>query len=135
MQRAELATAAKSRFLAAASHDLRQPLQTLKLIQGLLAKKAQGEATQELVGVNPTLSAMSGMLNTLLDMDRMANSGKSKSKYVTFGLTICLADYATNSLIMRTRVAWASMWFPAGFPSAATNVCLSGSSVTCCRTH
>src|SRR5690606_13684763 len=37
-RQAELATIAKSRFLAAASHDLRQPLQTLALLQGLLAR-------------------------------------------------------------------------------------------------
>ena len=33
---AELADRAKSSFLAAASHDLRQPLQTLKLLQAAL---------------------------------------------------------------------------------------------------
>ncbi len=94
MQRAELATAAKSRFLAAASHDLRQPLQTLKLIQGLLAKKAQGEATQELVGMlNPTLSAMSGMLNTLLDMDQI-DSGTMKVE---------IRDFRINDLLGRLR--------------------------------
>jgi two-component system CheB/CheR fusion protein len=37
-RQAELASVAKSRFLAAASHDLRQPLQTLALLHGLLAK-------------------------------------------------------------------------------------------------
>ena len=37
-RQAELANAAKSRFLAAASHDLRQPLQTLALLQGLLGE-------------------------------------------------------------------------------------------------
>jgi two-component system CheB/CheR fusion protein len=35
---AERASVAKSRFLASASHDLRQPLQTLALLQGLLAQ-------------------------------------------------------------------------------------------------
>ena len=39
-RQAELASTAKTRFLAAASHDLRQPLQTLSLLQGLLAKKS-----------------------------------------------------------------------------------------------
>src|SRR5690606_7433603 len=38
MRQAEASSVAKSRFLAAASHDLRQPLQTLALLQGLLAK-------------------------------------------------------------------------------------------------
>jgi two-component system CheB/CheR fusion protein len=42
-RQAELANIAKSRFLAAASHDLRQPLQTLALLQGLLAKVVEGE--------------------------------------------------------------------------------------------
>ena len=46
-RQAELANAAKSRFLAAASHDLRQPLQTLALIQGLLAKIVEGEKSPE----------------------------------------------------------------------------------------
>ena len=69
---AEQATLAKSRFLAAASHDLRQPLQTLSLIRGLLAKTARGEGTDRLiVGLEETLSAMSGMLDTLLDVNQI----------------------------------------------------------------
>lgn len=69
---AEQATLAKSRFLAAASHDLRQPLQTLSLIRGLLAKTAKGEGTDKLiVGLEETLSAMSGMLDTLLDVNQI----------------------------------------------------------------
>ena len=49
-RQAELATIAKSRFLAAASHDLRQPLQTLALLQGSLAKKVVGDKAQDMVG-------------------------------------------------------------------------------------
>ncbi len=45
-RQAELASVAKSRFLAAASHDLRQPLQTLVLLQELLAKAVEGERAQ-----------------------------------------------------------------------------------------
>jgi two-component system CheB/CheR fusion protein len=66
-QQAERATAAKSRFLAAASHDLRQPLQTLHLLQGLLAKVVVGEAAQKLITrFDQTLAGMSGMLNPCL---------------------------------------------------------------------
>ena len=46
-RQAELASVAKSRFLAAASHDLRQPLQTLALLQGLLAKTVDGREGAE----------------------------------------------------------------------------------------
>ena len=71
-RQAELASIAKSRFLAAASHDLRQPLQTLILLQGLLAKKVVGERKQKLVGrIDEALGAMTGMLNTLLDINQI----------------------------------------------------------------
>ena len=69
---AERANAAKSRFLAAASHDLRQPLQTLSLLQGLLAKSVTGERPMVLLQrFDETLGAMSGMLNALLDINKI----------------------------------------------------------------
>jgi two-component system CheB/CheR fusion protein len=71
-QQAERANLAKSRFLAAASHDLRQPLQTLALLQGLLTKRIGDEATKKLIALqDQTLGAMSGMLNTLLDINQI----------------------------------------------------------------
>ena len=69
---AEAADVAKSRFLAAASHDLRQPLQTLALLQGLLAKAVVGDKAVGLVKrQDETLGAMSGMLDTLLDLNQI----------------------------------------------------------------
>jgi two-component system CheB/CheR fusion protein len=69
---ADLANVTKSRFLAAASHDLRQPLQSLAFLQGLLAKTVQGDREKELVKrLEQTLGAMSGMLNTLLDINQI----------------------------------------------------------------
>ncbi|NKC33590.1 chemotaxis protein CheB [Falsiroseomonas selenitidurans] len=69
---AEQASAAKSRFLAAASHDLRQPLQTLTLLRDLLAKQVEGEEARTLLAMQePTLAAMSGMLDTLLDINQI----------------------------------------------------------------
>jgi two-component system CheB/CheR fusion protein len=88
---AELANIAKSRFLAAASHDLRQPLQTLALLQGLLARKVEGEAARKLVALlDPTLSAMSGMLNTLLDINQI-DAGNVRAEMASFPLDPLLA--------------------------------------------
>jgi two-component system, chemotaxis family, CheB/CheR fusion protein len=83
-QQAERANAAKSRFLAAASHDLRQPLQTLHLLQGLLAKVVEGEAAQKLIArFDQTLTGMSSMLNTLLDINQI-DSGSVRVEKATF---------------------------------------------------
>ncbi len=83
-QVADRANVAKSRFLAAASHDLRQPLQTLVLLQGLLAKSvAEPKAQQLVVRVDETLGAMSGMLNTLLDINQI-EAGTVHAEISTF---------------------------------------------------
>jgi two-component system, chemotaxis family, CheB/CheR fusion protein len=83
-RQAELATVAKSRFLSAASHDLRQPLQTLTLLQSLLAKVVEGDRARELVArLDETLGAMSGMLNTLLDINQI-EAGTVRAEIVDF---------------------------------------------------
>jgi two-component system CheB/CheR fusion protein len=71
-RQAQLANIAKSRFLAAASHDLRQPLQTLALLQGKLARIVEGEHARKLVArLDESLAAMSGMLDALLDINQI----------------------------------------------------------------
>lgn len=87
---AELANIAKTRFLAAANHDLRQPLQTLALLQGLLAKRVEGERAQKLVArLDETLGAMSGMLNTLLDINQI-ETGSIRAEIVAFPIATLL---------------------------------------------
>jgi two-component system CheB/CheR fusion protein len=69
---ADRANAAKSRFLAAASHDLRQPLQTLALLQGLLATSVTSDKARDLVArQTDTLNTVGGMLNSLLDINEI----------------------------------------------------------------
>jgi two-component system, chemotaxis family, CheB/CheR fusion protein len=83
-KQAELANISKSRFLAAASHDLRQPLQTLALLQGLLAKTVEGDKGQDLLTrLDETISAMSEMLNTLLDINQI-EAGTVHAEMVSF---------------------------------------------------
>jgi PAS domain S-box-containing protein len=69
---AELADRAKSAFLAAASHDLRQPLQTVKLLQGTLRQYVEDdEARKLLADIGRALETMTDMLNSLLDINRL----------------------------------------------------------------
>jgi signal transduction histidine kinase/integral membrane sensor domain MASE1/ActR/RegA family two-component response regulator len=69
---AELADRAKSSFLAAASHDLRQPLQTLRFLQGALERHhADGEGRELVNGVGRSLDTMSSILSSLLDVNRI----------------------------------------------------------------
>ena len=87
---AERANLAKSRFLAAASHDLRQPLQSLTLLQELLAQSVEGEKPQKLLRrLEQTLGAMSGMLNALLDINQI-EAGVVEAKPVTFSIATIL---------------------------------------------
>ena len=84
---AQQANMAKSRFLAAASHDLRQPLQSLVLLQGLLAKTVEGEKAKKLVArFDETLDAMSGMLNALLDINQI-EAGTVRPEIVCFPIS------------------------------------------------
>ncbi|MDJ0450894.1 chemotaxis protein CheB [Methylocystis sp. JR02] len=86
-RQAQQANMAKSRFLAAASHDLRQPLQSLVLLQGLLAKTVKGEKAKRLVArFDETLNAMSGMLNALLDINQI-EAGTIRPEIVCFPIS------------------------------------------------
>jgi len=69
---AEAAVLAKSRFLAAASHDLRQPLHALTLLVSALRESApSGEAGRLAAHIEASASAMESLLNALLDLSRL----------------------------------------------------------------
>lgn len=67
-QEAEEANASKSRFLAFASHDIRQPLNAARLYLDALASRNQ----DDLIGkIDAGLSATETLLSTLLDIARL----------------------------------------------------------------
>src|SRR5882762_6435922 len=71
-QAADRANQAKSRFLATASHDLRQPLQTLSLLNGTLRRMcADTDAMQILTQQELAIDGMSRLLNALLDISKL----------------------------------------------------------------
>ena len=69
---ADRANQTKGRFLATASHDLRQPLQSLALLNGALRRMLNtSEATEVLSQQEQAVDAMSRLLNTLLDISKL----------------------------------------------------------------
>jgi signal transduction histidine kinase len=64
---AERANTAKSRFLAAASHDLRQPLHALSLFSADLQRQVRSGTAQELPRLAEQISASTSLLGELLD--------------------------------------------------------------------
>jgi signal transduction histidine kinase len=69
---AESAVRAKSRFLAAASHDLRQPLHALSLLVTALRDRVRDKESRRLAEhIEASASAMEGLLNALLDLSRL----------------------------------------------------------------
>jgi len=83
---AEMADRAKSSFLSAASHDLRQPLQTLKLLQAALEPHhPSGEARKLVAGIGQSLDTMTSILSSLLDVNRL-ESGNLRPSVSEFSL-------------------------------------------------
>lgn len=69
---AEEASTAKSRFLAAASHDLRQPVHALTLFVAALRPRVNDlEARRLLDHIDSSVQAMGGLFNGLLDISRL----------------------------------------------------------------
>ena len=81
---ADRANQGKSRFLATASHDLRQPLQTLALLNGTLRRLVPaGDGVEALAQQEQAISAMSRLLNALLDISKL-ESGAIKPEPTDF---------------------------------------------------
>lgn len=89
---ADQANQAKSRFLATASHDLRQPLQSLALLNGSLRRLIpEGLALDALDQQSTAIDAMSRLLNSLLDIGKL-ESGAVKPQLGDFSLSALFSD-------------------------------------------
>ncbi|MBD3894767.1 PAS-domain containing protein [Halomonas sp. ML-15] len=71
-QVAEDANASKTRFLAAASHDLLQPLNAARLFTSALAQQVDAEDMKRTIGhIDNSLQAAEELLGTLLDISKL----------------------------------------------------------------
>jgi signal transduction histidine kinase len=105
---AEEANVAKSKFLAAASHDLRQPLHALSLFVTVLRERSRASETRPLVeNVASSVAALEGLFQALLDVSRL-DAGIVQPKVVDFHLHTLLhrllAEYQVHATAKGLRL-------------------------------
>ena len=115
---AESANLAKSRFLAAASHDLRQPMHALTLYLGAMEGQDLPEATRgNLAHARQCAHTMDGMFRALLDISRL-DAGAVKPEQRNFALGPLLErigmefapQAAARGLAFRVRPCVRTVW-------------------------
>jgi len=88
------ASLSKSRFLAAASHDLRQPLQSMSMTVALLDMRHKADADAPVIArLNRAVANLAELLNTLLDISQL-EAGLVKPTLKTFSADTLLTEIA-----------------------------------------
>ena len=115
-EEAESATLAKSRFLAAASHDLRQPTHALGLFVARLGQLTHDAHALDLIGnMDRAVQAMRDLLDALLDISRL-DAGAVPVHLQAFALSNVFDQLKTElSLVaaekgLRLRVRPCNVW-------------------------
>lgn len=121
-QVAEAANRAKSQFLAAASHDLRQPIQAINLFHGALARSGL-TAEQERICNYLALStqSLSDLLNALLDISKLdGGSVKPNPEVLPVETLFGHIDAEFSSLAMAKSLRF-RLYFPCGDMAVLTD--------------
>jgi signal transduction histidine kinase/CheY-like chemotaxis protein len=112
-EEAEKALAAKSQFLATASHDLRQPMHALGMLMESMRRRNRDESMQPLIqDMDSCLRSVNFMFNSLLDLNKI-ESGISALQPVWCDVPTLLReimvvfreDAASRGLQMRLRLS------------------------------
>lgn len=75
-ERAQASSLAKTRFIAAASHDLRQPVHVISLYSSALQTIVKSSRAKDVVkDMNTAVDSLSSQLNALLDVSRLDAGG------------------------------------------------------------
>lgn len=118
MQLVDQAQRARTRLLAAASHDLRQPVHALSLVLGLLdGEPLTPQAARRLKLAQQSVDALAAQFDALLDLARLeAGVMKAEPRRVALApLVLNLADALrpqaeARGLALRVRVTSTSVW-------------------------
>lgn len=113
---AEAAALAKSRFLAAASHDLRQPAHALGMFVARLSQLPNDPQTRELVaGVDASVRALQEMLDAFFDYSRL-DSESMQVRRTAFPIADVLSQLRSSFVAMaaekglRLRIRGSNVW-------------------------
>ena len=111
---AERANRAKSRFLAAVSHDLAQPLNAAHLFVHALSPKLEGTPHREAVAnIDGALASAEGLLAGLLDISRL-DAGGMEPKPVAFRLGSLLQSLVAEFGVLAGQKGLALHHVPSG---------------------
>ncbi len=112
---AERIALARSKFLATASHDLRQPVQTLVLLLAMLKSQDASPSFQKVLSMaENALEGLKGLMNSILNISRL-DSGMIKLQQETVNISDLLGrlaqEYAllANDKGLRLRVVEGSL--------------------------
>lgn len=98
--KADTASLEKTRFLAAASHDILQPLNAARLYATSLNERALPETEAKLAwSVDASLSAVEEIFSALIDISRM-DSGRLEAK---------VSDFPINEILDQLRVEYEAL--------------------------
>lgn len=100
-ERAEAAVSSKTRFLAAASHDLLQPINAAMLLISVLHKKTRKSDVFPLVErLEGAFGSAKNLLHSLLDISRLESPDKHVVKPMEMNLSQILESAHTDQLLL-----------------------------------
>lgn len=108
---ADSANRAKSHFLAAASHDLRQPLTALSLYVGLLKERTPPESTELVDAIQNCVDSLSELLTDLLDISKL-EAGIVVPKLSDFSVDDMLASLVSVHALEAEQKGLQIRWRP-----------------------
>lgn len=109
-EEAENANLSKSRFLAAASHDLRQPVHALSLFASVLYESVKSDKNRKIVRqIETSIDILSNLFNTLLDLSRL-ESGMMQINKIDFSLQSVIKRFKNEFDIQARDKAISIAW-------------------------
>ncbi|OUR94996.1 hypothetical protein A9Q81_14635 [Gammaproteobacteria bacterium 42_54_T18] len=110
LKTAESASRAKTRFLASASHDLRQPIHALSLFSGALSRRTLDKESREIAEhMDTALQSLVSHLDSLLDISKL-DAGIVQANVTPFNLRL-MGERLQSEFIPSASEKNLKLWF------------------------